>query len=128
MAQEIPIEMVNTNDLPHIDDVEPLNESDAACINEIREVLKRHSALDRFGVTLLHKHFQLESDEMLVEVTNEENRTQKILPMKKKSIDKFCVAQTAWRLSDNKATLGCYSTCIRGPNNSWSIRHVTMGN
>ena len=41
-----------------INDVEPLNEGDQACLTEIREVLKKHGKRERFGVALLHRHFE----------------------------------------------------------------------
>ena len=45
--------------LDHIADVRPIDDSDAACLNEIREVLEKHNALQRFGVSLLHRHFEV---------------------------------------------------------------------
>lgn len=71
------------NHLPHGDVVEQFSENDRECFEEIRDVLKRHGKLDRFGITLLHKHFELQEDEMLVENVDEENRIQTIQPMKK---------------------------------------------
>lgn len=39
------------------EDVEEFNPEDAALFLELREVLLRHGAVDRFGVALLHRHF-----------------------------------------------------------------------
>ncbi len=77
------------NNLPHGDDVEPFSENDLACFEEIRDVLKKHNKLGRFGLTLLHKHFELQDDEMLVENTDEERRIQVIQPMKKSEVEKI---------------------------------------
>lgn len=63
------------NDLKDIDDIAPVNDSDFGCLSEVRDVLQRHGMQDRFGVALLHKHFDLEPGEMLVEQTDKENRT-----------------------------------------------------
>ena len=52
--------------LPTIDEVVPVGPDDEACINEIRSVLARHNALQRFGITLLHKHFDITDDEVLL--------------------------------------------------------------
>lgn len=53
--------------LPDINDVDPLSPADHACIEEIREVLLRRGCLQRFGLMLLHRHFPLSDDEILVE-------------------------------------------------------------
>src|SRR5206468_12149745 len=61
-------------DLDHIADVKPIGEHDAECLEEIRLVLQRHNALDRFGIALLHHHFDLADDEMMLETTAAEVR------------------------------------------------------
>lgn len=61
--------------LKDIDDVEPLNASDAVCLSEVRDVLRKHGMLDRFGVTLLHSHFPIFEGETLVESSDHEGRT-----------------------------------------------------
>lgn len=40
-----------------------LNSEGAACLAELREVLGKHDRLNRFGITLIHKHFELSEDE-----------------------------------------------------------------
>src|SRR5579884_990287 len=57
-----------------MDEVEPINGSDYACLAEIREVLKRHGKQERLGIALLHKHFEVAGDEMLVEYTDKQER------------------------------------------------------
>ena len=42
--------------------------------------------LNRFGLTLAHKHFDLADDEVLVENTDEGSRTQEIIVKKKDDI------------------------------------------
>jgi hypothetical protein len=56
--------------LPDIADVPRLDESDHACLDEIRTVLLKHHAIGRFGVHLVHKHFDVAPDEVLVEYTD----------------------------------------------------------
>jgi len=53
---------VQWSNLRNIDDVQPVNDGDTDCLVEIREVLRRHGKLDRFGVALLHSHFDLAND------------------------------------------------------------------
>ena len=69
--------------LDDINDVRPIDGSDAACLMEIRDVLDRHGMLDRFGVSLLHSHFDVADDEMMLETTNVANREHWVRPVKK---------------------------------------------
>jgi hypothetical protein len=116
----------DNNDLPHVDLVQPLNDADTPCIEELRAVLKKHGALNRFGITLLHKHFDIAPDEVLIERTDEASKVQTIRPYKKADVD-TCAQQTAWRLSDQKAVMGCYRVCIRDGDRGWHTSHVTSG-
>lgn len=68
----------STGTLPDIDQVMPFSAADEACLKELREVLVRHAATDRFGIDLLHSHFPMADDELLLEETDVENRTQTI--------------------------------------------------
>ena len=67
--------------LADVDSVRQISDDDAACLREIRDVLARHGALDRFGVSLLHSHFGMAPDEMLMETTDESARVQTIRPI-----------------------------------------------
>jgi hypothetical protein len=69
--------------LDHIADVRPIDDSDAACLNEIRDVLEKHKALQRFGVSLLHRHFEVADDEFMLETTDEANREHWVRPVKR---------------------------------------------
>lgn len=69
-----------TATLPDIADVRPVDETDRACLEEVRAVLERHGALERFGVNLLHDHFPMDGDEVLLEVCDPEQRTLTIRP------------------------------------------------
>ena len=85
-------------DLNEIDVVEPLNENDYACLAEVREVLTRHNKRDRFGVALLHKHFEVADDEVLMERSNHKDRVLTITPGKRE--DARNIIETVWRLQD----------------------------
>jgi hypothetical protein len=58
---------VTWNDFPSIHDVEPVDNSDQACLDEVKGVLERHGKTQRFGVALLHQHFELGENEVLIE-------------------------------------------------------------
>ena len=68
------------NNLPHITQVQPVSVEDAALLVEIRRVLEKYNALNRFGLQLLHKHFDLRKGEILQEETDEESRVSTIKP------------------------------------------------
>ncbi|MGA3203603.1 MAG: hypothetical protein ABSF12_14045 [Bryobacteraceae bacterium] len=66
-------------------------------MKEIREVLERHGALRRFGVCLLHEHFPLADDEILVESTDNDTRISTFQPVKRSDVPQG-ILETAWRL------------------------------
>ena len=102
--------------LKHVDDIEPLNDGDAACIAEIRDVLYKHGKLDRLGVALLHSHFPLADDEVMLEETDEEARVQTLVPVKVSEMGPTDMG-TIWRLQagpDIVAMAWCRVYCERG--------------
>lgn len=89
------LEAMQWSDLDHIADVRPIDDSDAECLEEIRAVLEKHNCLDRFGVTLLHSHFDLTDDEMMLETTDLERREHLVRPVKRSWLEERGVtAQT----------------------------------
>ncbi|MDX3226361.1 hypothetical protein [Streptomyces sp. ME19-01-6] len=61
--------------LPRFEDAEGLGPQDAEFIQDLIAVLQKHGNLDRFGLCLLHDHFPLEADEVLVETNDPRART-----------------------------------------------------
>lgn len=103
--------------LPDITDVEPVGEADRDCLEEeLRAVLTRHGRLDRFGLTLLHDHFPVASNEMLVETCDPESRTLTIIPEVIDPNDaEYRLVGTNWRFSDDGdviAGLVCKTGCF----------------
>lgn len=90
------LETVQWSSLPAIDEVEAIGETDRKVLEEIREVLARHDQMDRFGVCLLHKHFDLTENEIAVEYTDIEKRTSTII-VEPKDASTGRVIQTNWR-------------------------------
>ena len=98
--------------LSDIDDIQPINSDDFACLSEIREVLKKHGKRERFGVALLHKHFDMDADEILVEYTNKQDRILTIKPVKRDEAGQMI--ETIWEIGDdenNQIVLGCRQYC-----------------
>jgi hypothetical protein len=79
------------------EDVEYLGPEDEELFAELREVLLRHGAQDRFGVTLLHRHFDTKPDEALVETVDEEARTLTVRPTRLQPGD--APTATSWRFT-----------------------------
>jgi hypothetical protein len=97
--------------LPDIDDIDPFSEADRECLTEVRSVLEKHGSLQRFGLTLLHQHFELAEDEVLVEEIDVDNR---ILTSRPKRITECENAvETAWRLDDQTVMARCQQVCER---------------
>lgn len=94
-------------DLPDITEVIPMNESDSQLISEITEVLRKHNALSRFGITLLHKHFDVGQEEVLFEVTDVPGREQTIRPVRWSDIDEQSYTVTSWRLDTGEPVAAC---------------------
>lgn len=107
-----------------IDDIEPLSERDEACLEEIRTVLAKHGALERFGVALLHGHFAVGVDEVLVEYPDPANRRLISRVQKRSTVDPAKVVETQWRFGSEPVTRVCVKTCVW---NSDAGKHVKTG-
>jgi len=103
--------------LPHIDVVIARSVEDEACFKELREVLARHDRLDRFGVMLMHHHFEVADDEIMVEECDEENRVLISRPQKVATIAAGSAIQTNWRLDSDLATAKCMQICTYNSDN-----------
>ncbi len=90
--------------------VEPLNDSDTACLAEIRDVLLRHGKLERFAVHLVHKHFELRDGEVMCEYTDVEHRVLKLVPKRLDEISGHI--ETTWMLSDSGPLAACIYACV----------------
>ncbi|EWC60764.1 hypothetical protein UO65_3905 [Actinokineospora spheciospongiae] len=86
--------------LPDIDDVPPLTEADRPCFDDLRAVLAEHGMLGRFGIALLHEHFEVADDEILVETIDVATRTLVSRPEKIADLGAYASVETSWRLDD----------------------------
>ncbi|WP_262694686.1 hypothetical protein [Kordiimonas aquimaris] len=98
--QQINMEPMKWAKLPHIDDIKPLNDLDHQALSEVRDVLQKHGMLNRFGMTLLHNHFEMSDNEYLLEETDEQNRSQKITVESANNPEENTI-QTMWKFSEN---------------------------
>lgn len=72
--------------LGHINQVRPIDDSDSAALEEVRQVLEKHGCLDRFGIALLHRHFDVAPDEVMLETTDESEREHWVRPVSRAAL------------------------------------------
>jgi hypothetical protein len=96
-----------TVDFPDITAARPISSSDAQLIKDLTAVLRRHNALQRFGLTLLHQHFKVHGNEILSEVVDVRKRTLTTRPVEKTTLRSANYKETAWRLDTGKPVAAC---------------------
>ena len=103
--------------LADIDEIEPRRVDDEDCLSEVRAVLEKHGKLGRFGMFLLHSHFPIAPDEILVEHVDRDTRTLTSRPVKRESLKGETLVETSWRLDRTEALDACARFCIPGGQN-----------
>lgn len=99
-----------------IDKTEPFNpDQDQALFGEIKSVLAKHGALHRFGVTLLHKHFDVFEGERLIESCDAATRTLTIQPVNKPLGPDETYVGTNWRFDTGSLLVNqlCFADCLK---------------
>ena len=104
---------VKLPDLPSIDEVEPISEKDHTCIREIRAVLEKHKCRSRFGITLLHRHFDVGENELLVEECDQKERLLSTRPVLKTSLSPELAVEASWRLDTGEVLMACETGCYK---------------
>lgn len=104
--------MTKLKKLPDISEVQPISEKDELCLNEIRGILEKYNSINRFGITLLHEHFEINDDEVLIETCDTEKRILTITPVKSGFLKNRNYIETNWRLDVEGASTYCMVACI----------------
>lgn len=91
------------SDLRHIADVRPIDDDDGPILSEIRDVMEKHNCLDRFGITLLHNHFELDDDEVMMETTDLDRREHLVRPMKLRELQEAGIVAQSTVIGFDKA-------------------------
>lgn len=91
---------VQMNAFPHINQVEGLCKTDDECMAEVQAVLAKYGKTAKFGITLLHKHFEVSNSEVLVEHCDEVNRVLTCKPISVAELPSAQLIQTAWRFTE----------------------------
>jgi hypothetical protein len=92
---------VAANRLPDIHSVQRRQESEAAAFAEIRAVLERHGLQHKYGLALLHKHFDLAADEVMAEFTDFDCRILTSRSVKRGDPTLANAVETQWSLSND---------------------------
>lgn len=100
--------------LDDLHDLAPLNDNDVACMRAVRDVLLQFGKVERFALHLVHKHFDIADDEILVEYSNANTREQFFRPEKADSTNAKDAIPTTWILRDMEASALC--VCARTEN------------
>ncbi len=106
----IPLSHTPVPELPGLNKVIPFGPDDQECFDEVAAVLRKHGAIHRFGLPLLHRHFGLADGEVLVESVDVDNRTLTMRPMSAESLTNGI--ETAWRLDDQVTMQRCETQCV----------------
>jgi hypothetical protein len=117
------------NELPALNEIDiKLNQADIECFADVRDVLARHGRLDRFGMTLLHRHFDVADDERLIETIDVAERVQTISVHKTESLSGVETIETAWRLRPEgiQSMAECIIAC-HGPNTKYCTESKHTG-
>jgi hypothetical protein len=99
--------------LPDVSDVHDLDDADRACLDDLRAALERHGRQSRFGITLLHSHFPVTADEVLIEECDPITRTLTIQPRVKSTVNADKILETQWRLDCGTTLQGCSQYCTQ---------------
>ncbi len=97
---------------PDVGTVRPIDAGDLKVLLEIRDVLERYGMTDRFGVSLVHRHFHINQDEVLFESTDVANRRQMMEVRKATEVlDGGKVLETQWVFDGNGGNIVCVGYC-----------------
>jgi hypothetical protein len=122
---ELMIQPMQWASLPELHDARDLDDSDIACLADVRAVLARHGKLKRFAIHLAHRHFELHDDEILIERPDPDGRTQHVSVGRRD--DEPEARPTTW-LFDERPELrlsdALYCVCVSDPTKTEAcIRH-----
>lgn len=122
------LETIQWTRLQQIEDLKPISDDDYEVLKELREVLLRRGYQDRFGICLLHKHFDLQPGEAALEESDESARTSTI-----RVVPKYLAKgamETAWsfsRTEDITAGRNCRIYCQGFGQTGHSRKHECAG-
>lgn len=69
------------NEFSDIQEVSVITKDDSNCLAELKEIIVKHGKENKFGISLLHKHFDFLENEMLLETINVKDRVLTTTPV-----------------------------------------------
>jgi hypothetical protein len=93
------------NSLPHINDIlsEPVKEK---ILREAAAVFSSQKKHARYSLSRLHKHFDLDADELLLEHFNEKNDSIVVEAIKASRLEGYQLSPTSWTISPSLSRTG----------------------
>jgi hypothetical protein len=122
------IQPMNWMALQDLSDTPPLDASDEACLEDLRQVLARHGKLRRFAIHLAHRHFDVADDEVLIEQSDHGARTQSIRVVPRATVTG--AVPTTWMFDERPAlhAAAVYCVCAVDPvKQDGCVRHGKSG-
>jgi hypothetical protein len=118
------LETVQWSSLVDVDDVKPVDDHDYMVLEEIRQVLAKHGSTERFGICLLHRHFDVAPGEIAVEHTDTAKRisTVRVEPHGPEGD----YLQTMWRFGPSPEGV-TVTVCVRRCNNAGGHKNLHVG-
>lgn len=107
---QVIIEPLQWGTLNHIDDVDPISDNDYAVLEELRQVISKHGYENRFGISLIHKHFELAKDEIALEETDEDARISTVRATKDPGTKN--TISTVWRFAKDPTGVSTVTKCV----------------
>jgi len=97
MQQIIPAQL-NWESMPNMGEeaLDGYTESDKPLFRDIRDSLLAYDALDKFGLFLVHKHFEIAEDEEMVEFVDFEKATIVVRPAHRSGLEMSEMVPTNW--------------------------------
>jgi hypothetical protein len=124
-ARTVSIQPMQWSRLQDLTSTPPLDDSDMACLSEVRDTLARHGKLRRFAVHLAHRHFDLGEGEVLIERPDDVARTQHV------SVGRATdgMIPTTWLFAEHTLLASAvYCVCVSDPNKTDACaRHGKSG-
>ena len=111
-------------ELPYLDEVPEISDADQQCFEELRQVLVKRGCEKRFGLNLLHRHFSVDDDEIMLENNDPATRTLTMSPVKKSEVPTLQARPTSWRLDSGRVEMNCICPTV---NNAHAGSHVRVG-
>jgi hypothetical protein len=112
-AEDKDVANLNRDNLSEINKIEMLleearfTESDKVCFEEIIEVLKKYNLIDKFGIGLLHDHFPIKEDEILLECTYPDDKTIHTETIRRDDVKDVNHIETAWYFDKKSNKIIC---------------------